>query len=50
VFAWRSCFTAPQPARVTAHSTPQPNLPYRTTIFIKFEPSVMERERKLEAK
>ena len=44
------CCLRTQPARVTAHSTAQPNLPYRTTIFVKFDASVMERERKLEAK
>jgi hypothetical protein len=35
---------------VSAHATPQPNLPYRTTILVKFDPSVMERERKLDGK
>lgn len=32
------------PARVTAHNTPVPGLPQRTTILIKLEKSVMERE------
>ena len=45
-----TCAVRSQPARVTAHTTAQPNLPYRTTIFVKFDPAVMERERKLEAK
>jgi hypothetical protein len=34
----------PQPARVTAHMTPKPNLPNQTTILIKLEKSVLERE------
>ncbi|KAI0345865.1 TRAPP I complex [Trametopsis cervina] len=35
------------PARVTAHNTPTDQLPNRTTILIKLEPSVMEREEAL---
>jgi trafficking protein particle complex subunit 5 len=35
---------SPQPARVTAHNTPAPGQPQRTTILIKLEKSVMERE------
>lgn len=33
-----------QPARVTAHNTPTDALPNRTTILIKLEKSVLERE------
>jgi hypothetical protein len=33
-----------QPARVTAHNTPAPGMPNRTTILIKLEKSVVERE------
>jgi len=32
------------PARVTAHNTPTDTLPNRTTILIKLERSVLERE------
>lgn len=34
----------PQPARVTAHNTPTQQYPTRTTILIKLEKSVLERE------
>lgn len=34
----------PQPARVTAHNTPIQQYPSRTTILIKLEQSVLERE------
>jgi hypothetical protein len=33
-----------QPARVTAHNTPMAQFPSRTTILIKLEKSVLERE------
>lgn len=33
-----------QPARVTAHNTPTTQFPSRTTILIKLEKSVLERE------
>jgi hypothetical protein len=33
-----------QPARVTAHNTANPQFPNRTTILIKLEKSVLERE------
>jgi len=33
-----------QPARVTAHNTPTSQFPSRTTILIKLEKSVLERE------
>lgn len=33
-----------QPARVTAHNTPTDALPNRTTVLIKLEKSVLERE------
>lgn len=33
-----------QPARVTAHNTPTQQYPSRTTILIKLESSVLERE------
>lgn len=33
-----------QPGRVTAHNTPNPQFPNRTTILIKLEPAVLERE------
>lgn len=36
-----------QPARVTAHTVPIDGHPYRTTILIKFEREVIEREEKL---
>ncbi|KAL1739203.1 NO signaling/Golgi transport ligand-binding domain-containing protein [Schizophyllum fasciatum] len=32
------------PARVTSHNTPTAQYPHRTTILIKLEPSVLERE------
>jgi hypothetical protein len=35
------------PARVTAHSVPIDGHPYRTTILIKFEREVIDREEKL---
>lgn len=35
------------PAKVTAHSTPIPGFPLRTTFLIKFDASVMEREKAL---
>lgn len=37
----------PQPARVTAHSVPTDQYPQRTTILIKLDKSVMEREEAL---
>ncbi|CAL1697907.1 unnamed protein product [Somion occarium] len=37
------------PARVTAHNTPLENFPNRTTILIKLEKSVLEREEALKA-
>jgi hypothetical protein len=43
--AQRICF--PQPARVTAHSVPTDQYPQRTTILIKLDKSVMEREEAL---
>jgi trafficking protein particle complex subunit 5 len=33
-----------QPARVTAHNTPTADFPQRTTILIKLEKTVLERE------
>lgn len=36
-----------QPARVTAHNTPTQQYPSRTTILIKLEQSVLEREQVL---
>lgn len=36
-----------QPARVTAHNTPTDTLPNRTTILIKLEKSVLDREEAL---
>jgi len=36
-----------QPARVTAHSVPTEQYPQRTTILIKLDKSVMEREEAL---
>lgn len=36
-----------QPSRVTAHSTPAPGFPQRTTILIKLDATVVERERQL---
>lgn len=36
-----------QPARVTAHNTPTDSYPNRTTVLIKLERSVMEREETL---
>lgn len=41
------CGTLFQPARVTAHNTPTDALPNRTTILIKLEKSVLEREEAL---
>lgn len=38
-----------QPARVTAHSVPMPNLPHRTLILIKLDQSVLEREEALKS-
>lgn len=38
---------SPQPARVTAHSVPTDQYPQRTTILIKLDKSVMEREEAL---
>lgn len=35
------------PARVTAHTVPTPQHPQRTTILIKLDPSVMDREEAL---
>ncbi|KAI9229387.1 MAG: NO signaling/Golgi transport ligand-binding domain-containing protein [Piptocephalis tieghemiana] len=35
------------PARVTAHSLPTESAPYKTTILIKFDRQVMEREERL---
>ena len=34
----------PQPARVTAHSTPTDALPYRTTILIKLDKPVADKD------
>ncbi len=39
------CFS--QSARVTAHNTPNDQFPNRTTILIKLEKSVLEREEAL---
>ena len=40
-----SCLpTCAQPARVTAHNTPIDGFPGRTTILIKLEKEVLERE------
>ncbi|TFY50889.1 hypothetical protein EVJ58_g10845, partial [Rhodofomes roseus] len=36
-----------RPARVTAHNTPTDQLPNRTTILIKLEKSVIDREEAL---
>lgn len=43
----RSPICSPQPARVTAHSVPTDQYPQRTTILIKLDKSVMEREEAL---
>lgn len=40
----RTSRASPQPARVTAHSVPTDAFPFRTTILIKLDRSVMERE------
>jgi len=45
--AHRVAFLVPQPARVTAHSVPTDQYPQRTTILIKLDKSVMEREEAL---
>lgn len=37
-----------QPARVTSHAVPSPAFPKRTTILIKLEPAVVQREQALE--
>jgi hypothetical protein len=38
------------PARVTAHSVPQPQFPRRTVLLIKLDASVLEREEMLGSK
>ena len=43
---WLCCLFL-QPARVTAHSVPTPEFPFRTTILIKLDPAVMAREEAL---
>lgn len=43
----RSLLNALQPARVTAHSVPTAEFPLRTTILIKLDKSVLEREEAL---
>ena len=39
-----------QPAKVDVHNTPTPELPRRTTIRVKFDASVLERDKKLETR
>lgn len=41
---WTRLIPFSQPARVTAHNTPTDAYPNRTTVLIKLEKSVLERE------